>query len=228
MILGVRFRVVLFECFQIVGLHGEERSHAFVVVERCRASDDRSLKRRDRAADVVDGHTFVAEDDSKLHFVAGNSSNRLNRFFVRVAHLDRIGDRADGLCFQRGGSAVPKLGAADDAVVADRRIASAHLPFDADAELRVPGEAFVGIMTARARDGVVGRESLVEIELPPQFDLRASHQVVGDALHLAGACHQTHRQDDLQRHMVLGLLQPRLNLIAGQRALTGDSRRQFR
>ena len=72
-----------------------------------------------------------------------------------------------------GGATVPELRAGDDSVVAHRRIAPALLAADADAELRVAGVSFVGVMTVGATDRGVHAQAAVEVELSPEFDLRS-------------------------------------------------------
>ena len=122
---------------------------------------------------------------SNCSLYAGNRFETFDACLVRVAHLDRVGDRAHGLRFERGGAAVPELRAAQDAVVADRRIAAAHLIANADAELRVPREAFVGIWQLAQLIVRVGRKPRVEIKLAAQLDLGPRERVLVDALHLA-------------------------------------------
>ena len=121
---------------------------ASAVVERRGAGDDRPLERGDRLADGVDVHACRRSCRTAACSL-GLPCRQSHAGFVRVAHFDRVGDRADGLLFERAGAAVPELRVAQNAVVADRRIAAARLALDADAKLRVLGEAFLRMVATR-------------------------------------------------------------------------------
>ena len=143
---------------------------------------------------------------------------------MRVGHLDRVGDRSLGLLFEAGGAAVPELRAAENAVVRDRRVAAAHLPAHADAELRVGAKALIGIMAARAADRAVGREPLVEIELPPQFD-QCRRQRVGfeHGLGLLECLRSVPAADRFRAGQILRLVEPGFDLFDGQITVAGDA-----
>jgi len=148
------------------------------------AREDGPLEGGDRLGHVVDGDLARAERLLEAVDVAGDAAEDLDGRLVREVggllggHLERVGDRALGLLLQRGGAAVPELVGAVGAVDHRRGAAAPLLLADAEGDLRAVGERLVGRVAARARDGLVGGEAVVEVEQSPQLDLGGRVRVV--------------------------------------------------
>ena len=80
---------------QIVEVDAGERPQLLFVIIRRRASDQRPLERGDGLGHVVDRQ--FAEDGLEFRLIDRALVDRRHALLVGVAHLDRIGDRADGL-----------------------------------------------------------------------------------------------------------------------------------
>ena len=96
-----------------------------------------------------------------------------------AAHLDGIGDRPNGLRFQRGGTAIPELVEAPGAIQDGRGAATTLLPADAGGHRSAVCESVLRVVAGGARDGVVSREALVEIEQLAERYLLHGVRIIG-------------------------------------------------
>src|ERR1035437_3849337 len=144
-----------------------------VAIEARVGGDDGSLEGGDRVGYLLHGHRAFAEHAHEGIDVTRDGVQRVDHHFVRVAHLDRVLDRPFGLLLERGRASVPELQRVVGGIRNRRRPASAHLASDALAGRPGVGPPFGRVVAGGAADGVIARETRIEVELLPEMDLRA-------------------------------------------------------
>ncbi len=133
---------------------------------------------------MIDRDVLAAERVGEEGLIAGDLPDPGDNGLVGLAgifldrHFDRVGQRALGLFFERGGPAVPELKRREGTVDHRWRASPAFLAADPGRERRRVGERLARLVTARARDRFVGREPRVEVEEPAKFGLFGAVRIV--------------------------------------------------
>ena len=126
----------ILEIFKLLFESFLEFAKRLVGVVRTRTRDNRPLEGRNRLADIVDVRGR-AEYLLKLKPVDFVGSQKRNHPLMGIAHLNRIGNRSDGLGLKVRCPPIPKLGLAQDPIERCRGIAAPGLPLDPHPKLRV-------------------------------------------------------------------------------------------
>jgi len=164
----------------LAGLFGESLEFAGEEpVEGRGAGDGCAFVAGDGTGDIPGDDRLGTEDLAELVAVAGDLIEAGFELGEGEAHLNGIGDGAEGLLLQGVGATVPELEFLEGGIEDGGGVASPLLALNAGGELISVAEALFGIVTIGAGDGVVEREATVEVELSTEGDFFVGLGVIG-------------------------------------------------